>query len=164
MMETLGFSYVGALYLLMLFVPNLLWTRAKPAGYSSSGENRGLQFLEQIGQVGTTCCALIFVDFNLRAWSVWNLWLAVSFLLMLLYELWWGQYFCGPKTLVAFYGNMLGIPVPGAMLPVAAFLFLGIYGRNRWMIISSLVLGVGHIGIHWRHRSEIHRQKEKESP
>ena len=34
-MGNLGFSYVGLVYLLMLFAPNLFWTRAKPEGYSA---------------------------------------------------------------------------------------------------------------------------------
>lgn len=29
----LGFSYVGLLFLLLLFIPNLIWTKNKPHGY-----------------------------------------------------------------------------------------------------------------------------------
>ncbi len=35
-----GFSYIGLLFLLLLAVPNLLWTRRLPAGYSTQGENK----------------------------------------------------------------------------------------------------------------------------
>ena len=28
-----GFSYEGLLYLLMLFIPNIIWTKYKPEGY-----------------------------------------------------------------------------------------------------------------------------------
>lgn len=31
-MGHLGFSYVGFLYLLMLFVPNILWAKRRPEG------------------------------------------------------------------------------------------------------------------------------------
>lgn len=156
-MGHLGFSYVGAAYLVMLFVPNLLWARNQPAGYSAQGENRVLQALERLGEAGVTCCALIFRDLNLRPWSLWSLWLAGSFCAMLLYELWWARYFRGPKTLRDFYGSLLGIPVPGAVLPVAAFLLLGIYGRVVWLMAAAVVLGVGHIGIHLGHRREAAR-------
>ena len=37
-MGTLGFSYVGLAFLLMLFVPNLLWVKAQPEGYSARRE------------------------------------------------------------------------------------------------------------------------------
>ncbi len=30
-----GFSYVGLIYLLMLFIPNILWSKNKPKDYES---------------------------------------------------------------------------------------------------------------------------------
>ena len=158
-MGHLGFSYVGAAYLVMLFVPNILWARNQPSGYSAQGENRVLQVLERLGEISVTCCALIFRDLNLRPWSFWSLWLAGSFCAMVLYELWWIRYFRGSKTLGDFYGTLLGIPVPGAVLPVAAFLLLGVYGRVVWLMAAAVVLGVGHIGIHLGHRREVTRQQ-----
>jgi hypothetical protein len=52
------------------------------------------------------------------------------------------------------YSSILGIPVAGATLPVLASLLLGIYGKNIFLIISAIILGVGHIGIHLNHRKE----------
>ena len=157
MMGRLGLSYVGAVYLAMLFIPNILWSRTRPKGYSVQGENRVLRVLEGAGQVGCTCCALVFSDFNLRPFSPWSLWLAASFALMVLYELWWLRYFKGPRRQADFYSSVLGIPVAGAALPVGAFLLLGIYGRVIWMVLSALVLGVGHIGIHLGHWREMEK-------
>ncbi len=74
---------------------------------------------------------------------------------MVLYELWWVRYFRSEKTLSDFYGSFFGIPVAGATLPVLAFLFLGIYGKLIWLILSAVFLGIGHIGIHLAHRKEI---------
>lgn len=37
-----GFSYVGLTFLLMLFIPNIIWARNKPRGYTADGENRVL--------------------------------------------------------------------------------------------------------------------------
>lgn len=54
-----------------------------------------------------------------------------------------------------FYSSFLGIPVAGASLPVAAFFFLGIYGANFFMLFATIVLGIGHIGIHLSHRREV---------
>lgn len=64
-----GFSYIGLIFLLLLFVPNIIWTRSKPQGYTSENENKILLFFERTGEVLTTICALIFGDFNLRGWS-----------------------------------------------------------------------------------------------
>lgn len=150
-----GFSYVGLIFLLMLFVPNIIWARNIPEGYSAEGENRVLGILERVGEASASCCALIFTDFNLRPWSPWCLWLVFSFGLMVLYELWWVRYFRSERTLMDFYGStVLGIPLPGAVLPVAAFLLLGVYGKVIWMIIAAVILGIGHIGIHLQHYRE----------
>ena len=154
MLGHLGFSYLGLIYLLMLFVPNIIWGRRQPTGYDSSGENKVLVWLERIGQVCCTCCALFFSDFNLKRFSAWSIWFVVSFLLMIIYEICWVRYFAGEHTMLNFYRSFFGIPVPLAVLPVAGFLLLGIYGRVIWMIISAVILGIGHIGIHLGHYRE----------
>ena len=52
------------------------------------------------------------------------------------------------KTMRDQYSLFCGFPVAGATLPVLAFLFLGIYGVNIWLIIATVILGIGHICIH----------------
>ncbi|MDE6601926.1 MAG: hypothetical protein K2K90_07145 [Lachnospiraceae bacterium] len=149
-----GFSYVGLFFLLMLIVPNLIWTKNQPQGYSAEKENRFLVLLERAGEVLTTCCALIFSDFNLREWSKWSWWLVAAFALMIMYEIWWVRYFKSERRLSDFYSSFFGISVAGATLPVMAFFLLGIYGKVIWMLVASIILGIGHIGIHLQHRRE----------
>lgn len=151
MMGHLGFSYVGVIYLAMLIIPNIIWTKHQPTGYNPTTENRLLLCFERIGQVLCFCIVLVFEDFNLRPWTSWSLWLAVSFLLMALYDFWWIRYFRSPKNLADFYSSLLGIPLAGATLPVTAFALLGIYGRVIWLVLAAGILGVGHIGIHMQH-------------
>lgn len=74
---------------------------------------------------------------------------------MALYELWWLRYFKSPREERDFYSSLLGIPVAGATLPVLAFLLLGIYGKVLWMLLSALILAVGHIGIHLQYRQAL---------
>ncbi len=156
-----GFSYVGLIYLVMLMVPNIIWTGRKPADYDryARNENRILLALERIGEALVSAVALVFADFNLRAWSAWSIWLVLSFLLMLLYEMFWIRYFRSGRTMEDFYGSFSGIPVAGASLPVAAFFLLGVYGRNVPMLVSTVILGIGHIGIHLAHAREINRAR-----
>lgn len=78
-------SYIGIIFLLMLFIPNFLWTKRMPKDY---------------------------------------------------------------------YRSMLGIPLPGATLPVVAFALLSIYECYPILFVSVLILGIGHIGIHWNHFKE----------
>ena len=153
----LGFSYMGLIFLIMLMVPNLLWTKNKPTDYDNYAvnEKKVLLILERTGEVSVSCLALIFSDFNVQGTSAWELWLLAACILMLLYEVYWIRYFKSAKTMRDFYSSLLGVPVAGATLPVAAFFLLGVYGRNLFLIAAVIVLGIGHIGIHLEHRKEI---------
>ena len=152
-----GFSYVGLIYLVMLMLPNILWTKNQPKDYDKyvRNENKILLALERIGEVLVSCAALVFSDFNIKPWSLWSLWLVVSFMLMVLYEVFWIRYFRSEKTMKDFYSSILGIPVAGATLPVLAFLLLAVYGKNIILGCAVIILGIGHIGIHLIHSREI---------
>ena len=150
-----GFSYTGLLFLLMLFIPNIIWSKGKPQGYTSEQENKILLFFERLGQILTSCCSLIFSDLNIHKWTLWSLWLIAAFILMIMYEAWWVRYFRGERKLSDFYSDFLGIPLAGATLPVIAFFMLGIYGKVVCMLIATVILGIGHIGIHMQHRKRI---------
>ena len=151
-----GFSYVGLFFLLMLIIPNIVWTKNLPKDYEKyvKKENKILLAFEKTGEVLTSCIVLIFTDFNLRPWSFRSFFLVASFLLMVLYEVFWIRYFRSKKTMKDFYSSILGIPIAGATLPVLAFMLLAIYGDNIFLGIAVLLLGIGHIGIHLMHRSE----------
>ncbi len=150
-----GFSYVGLIFLLMLTVPNLIWTKHQPEGYDPSNENRVLLVFERVGQVCVFATALIFSDYNFNGFSVWTVWLIAAVILMILYECWWIRYFKSEKKLKDFYSSFFGVPVAGATLPVAAFFLLGVYGKVIWLMVSVVILGIGHISIHLRHKREI---------
>ena len=152
-----GFSYVGLVYLVMLMLPNIIWTKNQPKDYEKyvGNENKVLLMFERVGEVLVSCAALVFSDFNIKPWSSWSWWLVVSFALMVLYEIFWIRYFKSEKTMEDFYSSILGIPVAGATLPVLAFLLLAVYGKNIVLGAAVIILGIGHIGIHLMHRREI---------
>ena len=145
----------------MLFIPNILWSKNKPKDYEKYvvNENKILLMFERIGEVLVSCFVLIFSDFNINEITLWSLWLFVSFVFMILYEIYWVRYFKSQRLLKNFYSSLLGIPVAGATLPVFAFLLLGIYGKNIFLIISAIILGIGHIGIHINHYNEIKQER-----
>lgn len=150
-----GFSYVGLAFLLLLLIPNIIWAKNKPEGYTSKNENRVLLAFERAGEVLTTACALVFDDFNLHGWTSWAWWLIAAVALMSMYILWWVRYFRSERRLSDFYSSFLGVPVAGATLPVLAFFLLGIYGKVIWLLIAAVILGVGHVGIHLQHKREL---------
>jgi len=151
-----GFSYVGLVFLVMLMVPNLVWTKYQPKDYDkyAKNESKVLLAFERVGEVLVSCLALIFSDFNIREWSDWSWWLVAAFVLMVLYEVYWIRYFRSQRTMRDFYRSILGIPVAGATLPVLAFMLLAVYGKNVVLGIAVVILGIGHIGIHLMHRKE----------
>lgn len=109
-----GFSYIGLIFLLMLLIPNFAWTKKQPQGYTAENENKILLALERIGEVLTSCCALIFADFNVHGWTNWSWWLIAAFILMLIYELWWIRYFRSERRLEDFYSSFLSVPPCGS--------------------------------------------------
>ncbi len=56
-----GFSYIGLIWLLMLFIPNFIWTKNKPKDYEEyvHKENKALLILERAGQFIVTPVALV---------------------------------------------------------------------------------------------------------
>lgn len=140
----------------MLFIPNMIWSKNKPENYEKyiKNENKILLIFERIGEIAVTCHSLIFADLNINEISSWTAVLLTAFILMVLYEIYWLRYFKSNRTMKDMYSSMLGIPVAGATLPVLSFLLLGIYSKNLFLIVSTVILGIGHIGIHLNHRKE----------
>ncbi|MBR6483565.1 MAG: alpha/beta hydrolase, partial [Clostridiales bacterium] len=153
---TFGFSYIGLIMLLMLFVPNFLWTKNQPKDYDKyvKNENKVLLAFERTGQVIVTTSALIFSNFNPKGWNFWCWVLVLAFLNLVVYDIAWIRYFKSEKTMKDFYKGFIGMPIALATYPVIAFFLLGIYGGNIIMIAGSIILGIGHIGIHLQHRNE----------
>lgn len=161
----LGVSYVGVIYIFMLLIPNIIWMKHKPSNYEEylQKESKVLQIMEKIGEILVCCCILIFSDFNIKFNSIWCVWLAGSFALMVLYEIYWIRYFRSKKEISDFYQSICGFPIAGATLPVYAFILLGVYGENVFLIVSAIILGIGHIGIHANHARRMFKEVKKKS-
>ena len=148
-----GFSFVGLVFLVMLMVPNILWSKNKPKDYEKyvQNENKILLAFERIGEVFVSIfalfCGIEFTDISFL--------LVIAFVLMILYEIYWIRYFRSEKRMSDMYCNMFMIPLPGATLPVFAFLLLGFSCENIFLIVFSAILAIGHIGIHLNHKKEL---------
>lgn len=151
-----GFSYIGLLFLIMLMIPNIIWSNNKPKDYDKyvKNENKILLLLERIGEVLVSFISLICSDLNINKITYWSIILFISFILMIFYEIYWIKYFKSNKTMKDMYSTFLIFPVAGASLPVISFILLGIYSKNLYLLISSIILGIGHIGIHLNHKKE----------
>jgi hypothetical protein len=147
-----AFSPLGAAYLAMLFVPNLLWARVRirETAPASPKESSPLLALERIGQAGTTMAALVAPRGDSFG-AARFIFLGASLFAMILYELSWLRYFRTDRTAARLYRPLGPVPLPLAVLPVLGFLLLAIYEKHVFMLGAVVVLGVGHIGIHWQH-------------
>lgn len=152
MLDSIYLSWLGIIYLIMLFIPNFFWTKHQPFDYDAKSENLILLILERIGQGLVTCFAII--SFQKIIWQ-WDILLIIATIAMFLYEGYWIRYFHSDCTLQDFYTSFLKIPLAGATLPVLAFLCLGIYERHILLVISTIILEIGHIGIHYEHFRKI---------
>lgn len=146
-MGTFGFSYIGLIFLCCLFIPNILFTLYPPKDKLVIQENNLLLVFERLGQALCTILVLIFDDFNFHGINRRTIWLIGFFLLIFLYLICWIRYFRGSHETKDFLKPFLGIPLPLAVLPVAAVFLLSVYGKIIWLGIASVVLGIGHIGI-----------------
>ena len=137
----------------MLLIPNIIWSFNKPKDYDRyvKNENRILLAFERIGQILVIVFSLFFNNYN----NDLVLTLIIAVVLMILYEMYWLRYFRSDRQMSDMYSDFLKIPLAGATIPVLAFFFLGIYGQNIFLIISVIVLAIGHIGIHLNHKKEI---------
>lgn len=148
-----GFSWIGLVFLLMLFIPNILWARDAPPEFRhlSAAEPTSLVVFERVGQI-LACVTLLYTkSLQPRGFSAQSVLLVAALVLMILYELFWVRYFTGPRTAETFYRPFGGIPLPGAILPVAAMVCLGFYAGSPWIVVAAIILGIGHIGIHALH-------------
>ncbi len=162
-----GVSVTGIVFLLMLFIPNIIWSKNQPAGYEESAkrESKLLLALERAGEVLVSI--LVLTDRRLdRLWlssasgSVISPrlgYLILALILMIMYELYWIKYFRSSRTLGDMYADYCGFPLAGASLPVFAVFLLGVFACNAFLTAASIILGIGHIGIHLMHKKEIEK-------
>ena len=140
-----GFSYIGLILLVLILAPNVVFTRFGPTDMITFEENRVLVILERVGQALCFALVLLFDDFNLRRGGLWLLWLGGAFLCVILYLICWGRYYAGNHEMRDLHRSFLGIPLPMAVLPTAAFLLLSVYGSVIWLLLAGVLFGIGHI-------------------
>ena len=124
-----GVSIVGMFFLLMLFIPNIIWSKNLPDGYEESAkhENKLLLTLERAGE--GLVSTLVLIDRRTDRFSLSPRigYLVLALVLMILYELYWRKYFLSAHKLSDMYSDYCGFPLAGASLPGFAVFLVGIY-------------------------------------
>ncbi|RKS86277.1 hypothetical protein DEU37_2643 [Microbacterium sp. AG790] len=137
----MGFSPHGLVLSIALFAPSLLLVRFPPhPAPTSVGVPRSLVALERVGQVLCVTVPVITVGGDVRWW-----WALPVSLLVVAYGALWIRFVAGGCRLDLLFGPVWGIPVPMAVLPVAAFLAGSAWLANPWMAVAAVVLAAGHL-------------------
>lgn len=153
---TFGFSYVGCIFILLLFVPNIIFMKHRPKDYAdySAREDKILHLLERTGEVGITMLLPVTKNFNLRL-TPWIVWLIAALGLMICYEVWWSRYFGGEPTYERLLSGFWKIPLAGAVLPSAGLILLAVYGKSPQFALFALPFAYAHILIFMRHKKDL---------
>ena len=137
----MGFSALGLALSLALLLPSLLLIRYPPdPALPDAAVPPALVFVERGGQALCMTVPALTVGVGVRwGWAVPVLVCAFAYWVL------WGRYFACRRSPAALFGPVWGIPVPMALLPVAAFLTGSAWLMNPWMLIAACLLAAGHI-------------------
>lgn len=98
---------MGIVFLLMLFIPNIIWSKNTPQGYDESAkrESKCLLAFERTGEALVS--ALLPTDRRLDKFSISPRlgYIMLPLILMVLYELYWLRYFRSSRTLADMYSD-----------------------------------------------------------
>lgn len=137
----MGFSPLGLAVALAILLPNLLLIWFPPAEpWPAVRVPWLLTAFERAGQALCLVVPAITVPGPLVWW-----WLVAVAAAIAGYYGSWVRYLVRGRSPRALYGPIGPVPVPMAILPVAAFLTAAAWLSNPWLAAAAVVLGVGHI-------------------
>ena len=134
-----GFSFTGFLFFLLFLGPSFSWV--KLPGYDCWRARKKWVFraLERIGITAIFCTSLIFKNCEYRGPEPALALLVLAWVFLILYEIHWLR--CRKQR----REPMVLLHIPMTVLPVLAYLFLAAYGRSFWLLLSTIVFGIGHV-------------------
>jgi hypothetical protein len=137
----MGFSALGLALSLAIFAPSLslAWFPPRPA-VPAGVAPRPVTVLERAGQALCVTIPAITVGASVSWWRF-----PLVGALVLAYWALWVRFLATGRPLAALFGPVWGVPVPMALLPVAAFLAGAAWLENPWVAIAAAVLAAGHI-------------------
>ena len=147
-METIPF---GGIIAFAVLLPNLIVIyfppKSKPAIILDRGSGLAhvIIVFERIGQIGSFTLPFFY---RLK-WSTMVDTAAIIIMVcaLIIYNAGWTRYLVKGRSEVLFYKSMLGIPLPMAILPVIYFISASVLLGSYWLMMSSILLGIGHITI-----------------
>jgi hypothetical protein len=137
----MGFSALGLTLGLAVFAPNLLlaWFPPRPA-IGEVPAPAAFTVLERAGQALCLTVPVFTVGSSVSWW-----WLAPVAFCVAAYWALWVRFLVTGRRRESLFDPVCGVPVPMAVLPVAAFLISAAWLANPWVAGAALVLAAGHV-------------------
>ena len=141
----------------VVLLPNLIFFTTNPNHQPQEAkENRILSVFEGIGRIGVFILP-VFSKIKVNHFSE-----IIAFLGMILaigfYYYGWIRYFVGNRDYKLLFSPIIGIPVPLAISPVVYFCLASIILHSTYLLISSVILAIGHIPISLNTYSQLNKE------
>lgn len=145
----MGFSIIGLLIAMFIFLPNLLFVILPPKNVPDGLKDAGIIFtvLERIGQVGCLLILAISKD-NFQNVNI-DIWFVLMALCLILYYSLWIRYVVKGHDFSFAFRPLLILPIPMAIFPVFAFGFAALWGKSIYLGIAVVLLAIGHFVNSW---------------
>ncbi|SDF47463.1 hypothetical protein SAMN04488542_11185 [Fontibacillus panacisegetis] len=146
----MGFSIIGTIIAVVILLPSIIFFIKFPPRHAAEEKSKLpkiFELLEKIGQMGCIVSLVISKDFFLIEKA--NYFTMLMVICIALYYALWIAYAIKDGEFSVMLKPLLFIPIPGAVLPVCAFVFAALWGQCIWLGASAIILAVGHCTISW---------------
>ena len=159
---------LGGIITLLVLLPNLLAVFFPPVhvkGEPKITQLKAIKVLTIFERIGQAGCFMTPFFYALTVHS--NAQAAAAIIMagaLGIYYWGWARYLVLGRSEHLFYRSILGIPVPMAVMPVLYFLLASLLLGSVWLLMASILLGIGHLSISWINGSMlegIQKRKEK---
>ena len=131
----------------LVLIPNLFFFLKSPVNIPAHQPKEPLllTILERLGQIG---CFLIPLFYSVSYSGVFEILASIAMAIMLvIYYYGWIRFFTHNREYRWLFYPLFSIPVPLALSPVIYFLLSSVILHSYPILLSSLILAVGHIPV-----------------
>lgn len=146
----MGFSLVGVLIAGIFMMPSIFFVTKFPPKNIPEGLKepaRLLVIMERTGQVG--CIFFLIFSNTYFKNAKFDVFFWMMMLFIVLYYILWCYYLLRDCEYVVLIKPILFVPILGALLPVFSIASCSFWIGNVYLGVSTSILALGHIGIHW---------------
>jgi len=140
----MGFSIIGLLLAVSIYLPNLLFIIFPPKNVPDGLKDAGIIYtvLVRIGQAGCLVLLVISKDNYLNV-SI-DIWFILMAICILAYYSLWIRYVIKGHAFSLAFKPLVFLPIPMAIFPVFAFGFAALWGKSIILGIVVALLAIGH--------------------